>query len=126
MEMARYRALLTAVGRNFLSALAVEDDAMTKLSAKAFRFVDAAVVRSESGDVRSVWNSFKIGQTQELSDEAAQVVLHVLEQAEGNLCRRLKSTSVSEDEAADTSNDLGFIHAVKHDLESRVVSCGHC
>ena len=93
---------------------------MTKLSPKAFRFVDAAVIRSESEDVRSVWNSFKREQTQELSDEVARAVLHVLQEAEGDLCGRLESASVGEDEAADISNDLGFIRAVKHDLDGRV------
>jgi hypothetical protein len=95
---------------------------MTKLSPKAFRFVDAAVVRSESEGVRSVWNRFKREQTQELSDEVARVVLHLLEQAEGDLCRRLKLTSVGDNEVADISNDLGFIRAVKNDLKGRVGS----
>jgi len=30
---------------------------------------------------------------------------------------RLKSSSLGEDEAADLSNDLGFICAIKRDLE---------
>ena len=91
-----------------------------KLSPKAFRFVDAAILRSESEDVRSVWDGFKREPTQELSDALARAVLRVLEEAERGLCSRLMSTSVGEDDAADISNDLGFIRAVKRDLDGHV------
>jgi hypothetical protein len=93
---------------------------MTKLSPKAVRFVDSAVIKSESGEIRAVWNAFKRDPSKELSDEVARAVLGALQQAERHLRRRLKSSSLGEDEAADLSNDLGFIDAIKRDLEQQV------
>ena len=93
---------------------------MTKLSPKAFRFVDAAVIRSENEETRAIWNGFKREGAQELSDEVARAVLLALQEAERDLGNRLELTSVGEDQAADLSNDLGFILAVKRDLRRQV------
>jgi hypothetical protein len=90
---------------------------MTKLSPKAMRFVDAAVLKSESDQTRATWNAFKREQAKELSEEVARAVLGALQQAELDLRSRLESSSLGEDEAADLSNDLGFICAIKRDLE---------
>jgi hypothetical protein len=57
----------------------------------------------------------------ELSEEVARAVLGALQQAERHLRSRLKSSSFGEDEAADLSKDLGFICAIKGDLERQVV-----
>jgi hypothetical protein len=84
---------------------------MTKLSPKAMRFVDAAVIKSDSDRIRATWNAFKREPAKELSDEAARAVLSALQQAERHLRSRLKSSSLGEDEVADLSNDLGFICA---------------
>jgi len=90
---------------------------MTTLSPKAMRFVDAAVIKSDSDQIRATWNAFKRERAKELSEEVARAVLGALQQAELHLRSRLKSSSLGEDEAADLSNDLGFICAIKHDLE---------
>ena len=93
---------------------------MTKLSAKAVRFVDAAVIRSGSEATRAVWHAFKREPARELPDEVARAVLGALQEAERDLCIRLQSTSIGEDDAADMSNDLGFIRAVKRDLDRQL------
>ena len=90
---------------------------MTNLSPKAMRFVDAAVIKSDSDHIRATWNAFKREPAKELSEEVARAVLAALQQAERHLRSRLKSSSLGEDEAADLSNDLGFICAIKRDLE---------
>jgi hypothetical protein len=92
-----------------------QGDAMTKLSPKAMRFVDAAVTKSNSDQIRAVWNAYLHAPAKQLSDEVAQAALGALQQAERDLRNRLES-SLGEDEAADLSNDLGFIRAIKSDL----------
>jgi hypothetical protein len=93
---------------------------MTKLSPKAFRFVDTAVIRSENEETRAIWNGFKREGAQELSDDVARAVLRALQEAERDLGSRLELTSVGEDKAADLSNDLGFIRAIKGDLHRQI------
>ena|SRR5437899_1192244 len=93
---------------------------MTTLSPKAVRFVDAAVIGSESDQIRAVWSAFKREPTKELSDEVARAVLGALQHADRHLRSRLTSSSLGEDEAADISNDLGFICAIKRDLDREV------
>jgi hypothetical protein len=93
---------------------------MTTLSPKAIRFVDAAVIKSESEQIRATWNAFNREPARELSEEVARAVLGALEQAELDLRSRLKSSALGEDEAADLSNDLGFICAIKCDLERQI------
>lgn len=91
---------------------------MTKLSPKAVRFVDTAVIKSERDEIRAVWNAFKRDPSKELSEEVARAVLDALQQAERHLRSRLESSALVEDEAADFSNDLGFICTIKRDLAS--------
>ncbi len=93
---------------------------MTKLSPKAMRFIDAAVTKSESKEIRATWKAFKRNPSKELSDEVARTVLGALQQAERDLRSRLKSSSLEEDEAADLSNDFGFIRAIQSDLERQL------
>src|SRR6516162_8203442 len=93
---------------------------MTKLSPKAVRFVDAAVDRSESREIQAVWSAFKRDPSAELPDEVARAVLGALEQTDRRLRSRIKSSSLGEDEAADLPNDLGFIRAIKRDLQRQV------
>ena len=88
---------------------------MTKLSPKAMRFVDAAVTKSNSDQIRAIWNAYLRAPAKELSEEVARAALGALQQAERDLRNRLDS-SLGEDEAADLSNDLGFIRAIKSDL----------
>src|SRR5438034_11670690 len=89
---------------------------MTKLSSKAVRFVDAAVISSESQQINAVWSAFKREPKKELPDEVARAVLGALQQSERRLRSQLESPSLGEDEAADISNDLGFVRAVEGDL----------
>jgi len=93
---------------------------MVKLSPKAVRFVDAAVDKSESREIQAVWSSFKRDPSAELPDEVALAVLGALGQADRRLRNRIKSSSLGEDEAADLSNDLGFIRAIKRDLQRQI------
>ena len=93
---------------------------MTKVSPKAVRFVDAAVVGSESDQIRAAWSAFKREPAKELPDEVARVVLNALRQAERQLRGRIESPSIGEDEAADLSNDLGLICAIESDLIRQV------
>lgn len=93
---------------------------MTKLSPKAVRFVDSAVMKCESDQVRAVWNAFKRDSSKELSDEVARAVLGALQQAERHLRSRLDLPSVGDDEVADISNDLGFICAIQRDLHQQI------
>src|SRR5689334_24665334 len=93
---------------------------MTKLSPKAVRFVDSAVVKSESDQVRAIWNAFKRDPSKELSDEVARAVLGAFQQAERDLRSRLDSSSLGEDETTDLSNDPALIYATKRDLERQV------
>jgi hypothetical protein len=88
---------------------------MTKLSPKAMRFVDAAVSKSKSEQIRAVWSAYKRAPAKELSDEVARAALGALQKAERELRNRLQA-SLGEDETADLSNDLGFIRAIKRDL----------
>jgi hypothetical protein len=53
---------------------AEEDDPMTKLSPKAVRFVDAAVISSEGEQIRAVWSAFKRDPATDLPDEVARGV----------------------------------------------------
>jgi hypothetical protein len=80
---------------------------MTKLSPKAVRFVDAAVISSGGGQLRAVWSAFKRDPARDLPGEVARAVLGALQQAERHLRSRLESSSPGEDEAANLSDDLG-------------------
>ena len=93
---------------------------MTQLSPQAVRFVDAALISSESDQIRAVWSAFKPDPAMELPDEVARAVLGALQQAERHFRNRLESSSLGEDEAADLSNDLGFICAIERDLHRQV------
>jgi|SRR6516162_2264011 hypothetical protein len=89
---------------------------MTKLSPKAVRFVDAAVAALGNDEITAVWHGFEPKAANDLPDSVAKAVFAALQQAEGRLRSRIEAFSVGEDEAADLSNDLGFISAIKRDL----------
>jgi hypothetical protein len=88
---------------------------MTMLSPKAWRFVDIAL--KDMGERGSaVGASLDRDPTHELSARTAETVLTALNHFEQTLKARLASGGLSEDEASDASNDLGFVRAVEHDV----------
>lgn len=95
-------------------------DAMMKLSPKAIRFVADAVAASKDDQIGAVWRRFERGAAKELPDEVARAVLGALQQAERRLRSQLEAPSLGDDEAADVSNDLGFICAITRDLQRQV------
>ena len=86
---------------------------MTKLSPKATRFVDFAM-RDMDHQSKAVWEG--IDPKRDLPPEAVKVVLSALDHFERFLRVRLASPRLSEDEASDLSNDLGFICATEQEL----------
>lgn len=88
---------------------------MTRLSAKAWRFVDIALKDlGESG--RAAGAFLDCDPDAELSPETAEAVLTALTHFEETLRTRLASGGLSEDEVSDASNDLGFVRAVEQDV----------
>jgi hypothetical protein len=86
---------------------------LIKLSPKAARFVDTAM-RDMDPRSRAIWES--VDPKRDLPPEAVKVVLSALDHFERFLRGRLESPRLSEDEAADLSNDLGFICAIVREL----------
>ena len=93
---------------------------MTKLSPKALRFIDAAVAQSKDARVKAAWNGFDRASAKELPDSVARAALSVLQKVERRLRRELDSPSLGDDDAADISNDLGFVCAVEDDLRRQL------
>ena len=93
---------------------------MTRLSPKAIRFIDRAVTMSKHDRIRSVWNTFDDRIGGELPDRIAQAALIVLRESRKGLTARLASPLLTEDAAAELSNDLGFIRAIEADLEAQI------
>ena len=93
---------------------------MAKLSPKARRFIDAAVAASKDAKLKTVWRGFGPHPAEELSDSMAHAALSALQEAERRLKRELKSSSLGEDQAAEISNDLGFVRAVEDDLKRQL------
>jgi hypothetical protein len=88
-----------------------------KLSPKAQQFIRRAVAELTSGPLRSAVR--RLGANPwcgELSPEAEDVALAALDRCTEQIRARLE-TRPAEDETADLSNDLGFIDAVRSDLE---------
>jgi hypothetical protein len=87
-----------------------------KLSPKAQLFVTRALAEAASRPLRlaagqlgaSPWSG-------ELSPEIGRIAMAVLEEHRRQIRSRLESP-LTEDEAADLSNDLGFVEAVCADL----------
>jgi hypothetical protein len=93
---------------------------MTKLSPKALRFIDAAVAESKDPRLRAAWSGFDRDRIKELPDPVARAALSALQKVERRLRRELESPSLSEDDAAEVSNDLGFVCAVESDLKRQL------
>ena len=93
---------------------------MTKLSPKALRFIDAAVAESADARVKAAWNGFDRDPATEPPDMVARTALSVLQKVERRLRRELDSPSLPDDDAADISNDLGFVCAVEDDLRRQL------
>jgi hypothetical protein len=87
-----------------------------KLSPKAQLFVTRAVLEVATGPLRLA--ARKLGAdpwSGELSPESGRVAIAVLEECRKQISTRL-GVELTEDAAADLSNDLGFIEAVCSDL----------
>jgi hypothetical protein len=93
---------------------------MTKLSPKALRFIDAAVAQSKDARVKAAWKGFERDPAKELPDTVARATLSVLQKVERRLRRQLDLPSLGDDDAADISNDLGFVRAVEDDLRRQL------
>ena len=93
---------------------------MTKLSPKALRFIDAAVAESTDARVKATWKGFDRSSPKELPGPVARAALAALQQIERRLRRKLDLTSLGDDDAADISNDLGFVCAVEDDLKRQL------
>jgi hypothetical protein len=93
---------------------------MTRLSPKAIRFIDRAVTMSKHDRVRNVWNTFDDRNGEKLPDRIARAALIALRESRKGLTDRLASPLLAEDEAAELSNDLGFIRAIEADLEAQI------
>jgi hypothetical protein len=93
---------------------------MTKLSPKALRFIDAAVAESKDARVKAAWNGFNRDPAKELPDPVARAALSALQKVERRLRRQLDLPSLGDDDAADISNDLGFVCAVEDDLKRQL------
>jgi len=88
-----------------------------KLSSKAHLFIRQAVTETRSRPLGRV--AQRLGAdpwSLELSPEAERVALAALDRCLKQIRTRLQ-TVLAEDEAADLSNDLGFIEAVRSDLQ---------
>jgi hypothetical protein len=93
---------------------------MTRLSPKAVRFIDRAVTMSKNDRIRKVWKAFDGRNDGELPDRIARAALAALRESKKGLNARLGSSNLTEDEAAELSNDLGFIRAIEADLEAQI------
>jgi hypothetical protein len=94
---------------------------MTKLSRKATRFIEAAVAEMEDQEIRAIWTSAKHDTNTELPEAVARTALSALSYLESQLMARLERP-LTEDEASDLSNDLGFVRAIESDLRRQLFS----
>jgi transcriptional regulator with XRE-family HTH domain len=95
------------------------DDAMTKLSPEATRFIDAAIDEMADINIKAEWASIRHDPGTELPDSVARAVLTALSQFERRLRARLNGP-LHEEEASDLSNDLGFVCAIEDDLRRQI------
>jgi hypothetical protein len=91
---------------------------MVTLSAKARLFLEAALA-----DQKSAWlaaEARSLGPdpwSHPLSPRAAKVAFDVLGETERQLRDRLGDPRIDDDEESDLVNDLGFVYAVRSDLQ---------
>jgi hypothetical protein len=94
-----------------------------KLSPKARSFVTRAVEQSAASPLKHA--ARRLGTdpwSGDLSPEAEHVAIAALDECRKQIWMRL-GTPLAEDEAADLSNDLGFIEAVCTDLRRSINAC---
>jgi hypothetical protein len=87
------------------------------LSPKAVRFVDMAADQLPTS-YRNAWNN--ADHRRSLPYEAADAALQALVRLEGKFRSELEAGQLSEDDAADMTNDLYFVLAVEGDLRRSV------
>jgi hypothetical protein len=93
---------------------------MISLSPKAMRFIDRAVTLSKHDWIRKAWSSFDGRNEGKLPDRIARAALAALKESRKGLNAQLASPLLTEDAAAELSNDLGFIRAIEADLEAHI------
>jgi hypothetical protein len=93
---------------------------MPKLSPKALRFIDAAMNETQDDTARAAWARFGRSAANELPAPLARAALTALEATELRMRKALASAALEEDEAADLSNDLGFVVAIESDLRRQL------
>jgi hypothetical protein len=86
------------------------------LSPKAVRFIEIAMREIEDQGVRAVWDARDRDVGDGLPDAVARAALAALQQFEHRIHLRLETPSLTEDEASDLSNDLGFVFSIESDL----------
>jgi hypothetical protein len=90
------------------------------LSPKAVRFIDIAMREIEDQVARAVWDARDRDVGDGLPDAVARAALTALQQFEHQIHLRLEAPSLSEDEASDLSNDIGFVFSIETDLINRL------
>jgi|ERR1700746_2526873 hypothetical protein len=94
---------------------------MTKLSPKATRFIEAAIAEMGDEGIKAIWASAKHDPNSELPDAVAHAALSALSYLESQLTACF-DRSLTEDEASDLSNDLGFVRSIESDLRRQLFS----
>jgi hypothetical protein len=98
----------------------MKDRKMTRLSPKAIRFIGRAVTLSKHDRIRKVWSTLDGRNGGELPDRIARAALTALRESRKGVNARLASPLLTEDDAVELSNDLGFIRAIEADLEAQI------
>jgi hypothetical protein len=93
---------------------------MTKISPKARRFIDEAIKATQDHSAKTAWARFGRTGASDLPDPVAHAALAALEAAARRMRAALASASLEEEEAADLSNDLGFVIAIEADLRRQL------
>ncbi|MGH7036864.1 MAG: hypothetical protein ACREE1_01830 [Stellaceae bacterium] len=91
---------------------------MVTLSAKARLFLEAALADPRTGWLHG--EVLSLGPdpwSKPLSPYTARVALDALGETEKQIRDRIGETDVDDDEEADLVNDLGFVYAVRSDLQ---------
>ena len=102
---------------------------MTRLTSKELRFADAAVMFASSENQRRVWSSWYSsgdfrarGQSWLLPREVAEVLLSAVEVTITRLTAVVEEGRLSEDDAADTINDISLLSILEDELRGSLSS----
>lgn len=87
-----------------------------KLSAKAQRYVEAAIVNQGDAWAVRLWRNFKESGAPELPAAILPLAVAALEAEQGALREQLARLATDSDEYADLTNDLHFVQEVGRDL----------